>query len=240
MVKVSVITVSYNSAKTIRDTIESVVNQTYKNIEYVIVDGVSTDGTVEIIKEYADKYPFIKYISEKDSGIYNAMNKGLKMVTGDLIGIVNSDDHYELDTVENVVAQIPKEDTYIIYGMVRMIKNGKEESISIFSPDFLSERMMLHPACFVSKAVYDKYGLFDETYRMASDYDLFLRYSKHSDISFIPLYKVLSNFSVEGVSNTYAALKEYYEVRYKHGCISKKEYTKEMAKFYIKKILLNR
>ena len=99
--KVSIITVCFNSAKTIRDTIESVINQTYKNIEYIIVDGGSTDGTIDIIKEYE---PYIaKWVSESDDGIYDAMNKGIMMSTGEIIGLVNSDDFLELEAIKNVV-----------------------------------------------------------------------------------------------------------------------------------------
>jgi len=97
---VSIITPCLNSKKTIRKTIESVINQTYKNIEYIIVDGESTDGTIEIINEYREKYKdCIKFISEKDNGIYDAMNKGIKLCSGSLIGIINSDDYYETNAV---------------------------------------------------------------------------------------------------------------------------------------------
>ena len=102
-IKFSIITPCYNSEKTIKRTIESVVNQSYKNIEYILIDGGSKDKTVEIIQEYQSKYPkLIKYISEKDSGIYDAMNKGIKLATGDIVGIVNSDDYYELDALKNI------------------------------------------------------------------------------------------------------------------------------------------
>lgn len=110
---VSIVTVSYNSADTIEQTIQSVTKQTYPNIEYIIIDGGSRDGTVEIIKRYQDKISF--WISEPDMGIYDAMNKGISYAKGDYIGIINSDDWYELDAIEKIVSKI-KEDPIIIYG----------------------------------------------------------------------------------------------------------------------------
>ena len=106
--KVSVITPCFNSEKTIRKTLDSVLNQTYNNYEYIIVDGKSTDGTLKIIEEYKTKFgEKLKFISEKDTGIYDAMNKGIAMASGDIIGIVNSDDFYCLDALENMVNEIP-------------------------------------------------------------------------------------------------------------------------------------
>ena len=99
--KISIITVVWNNAKTIRDAINSVLNQSYKDVEYIVVDGVSTDGTIEIVQSYGDK---IKFISEKDNGLYDAMNKGIRMATGDVVGILNSDDFYASDKILQIVA----------------------------------------------------------------------------------------------------------------------------------------
>lgn len=237
MKKISIITVSYNSEKTIRDTIESVVNQNYKNIEYIIVDGKSTDGTVNIIEEYAKKYPnMIKYVSEKDSGIYDAMNKGLRMATGDIIGIVNSDDYYEDDALNIIAANAPIDELYVIYGGIRLLENNQEERCVIYNHNFLEERMIMHPACFVSKSVYDKYGYFDTNLKVAADYDFFLRINKYSDVAFYPIYRILSNFRCDGVSkkNYFLTTKETNYVKYKHNCISKKMYFMMMAKYYVR------
>ena len=131
-VKVSIITVSYNSEKTIRRTIESVLNQTYRNIEYIIIDGASSDSTVDIIKEYESKFlGRLKWISETDSGIYDAMNKGICKASGELIGIINSDDYYEKEAVEHMVNALGSEEYQVLYGMMRTLKNGEEFSIGI-------------------------------------------------------------------------------------------------------------
>src|SRR5574344_2512884 len=111
---ITIITVCYNSEKTIERTIKSVVNQTYKNIEYIFIDGASSDKTLDIIKKYMKEYSFIKLISEKDNGIYDAMNKGISLSTGSIIGMINSDDYYELDAVESIVNNITESDYQIL------------------------------------------------------------------------------------------------------------------------------
>ena len=108
--KVSIITACFNSEKTIKTTIESVLHQTYSNIEYIIIDGKSSDSTIEIVKEYMPLFRGrLRYISEKDNGIYDAMNKGIRLSKGDVIGIINSDDFYELDAVENIIKYMNSE-----------------------------------------------------------------------------------------------------------------------------------
>ena len=128
MTKVSIITVCYNSSMTIRRTFDSVLNQTYADIEYIVVDGASTDGTIEIIKEYEPLFEGrMCWISEKDNGIYDAMNKGISMAEGELIGIINSDDYYEPDAVECMVNAMTNDKYQILYGSMRTWKNGEEE-----------------------------------------------------------------------------------------------------------------
>ena len=142
MKKVSIITVCYNSDKTVRRTFESVLHQSYTEFEYIVVDGLSTDRTVEIIKEYEPLFQGrMCWISEKDNGIYDAMNKGIRMAQGELIGIINSDDYYELNAVECMVNAMTEEKYQILYGAMRTWKDGEEESISISSHKFLREPM---------------------------------------------------------------------------------------------------
>lgn len=121
-VKVSVITPCFNSEKTIQKTLESVLNQTYNNYEYIIIDGKSTDKTLQIIEKYKPLFgEKIQVYSEPDKGIYDAMNKGIMKASGDIIGIVNSDDYYELDALENMVNEVPDDKYFILYGFQRCI-----------------------------------------------------------------------------------------------------------------------
>lgn len=126
--KVSIITVVWNNADTIKDAIESVLNQTYKNIEYIIVDGGSTDGTIEIIQSYGNKIS--KFISEKDEGIYDAMNKGIKLATGDIVGILNSDDFYKSnDVIETVVREFISKDIDCLYGDLEYVDKNDTSKV---------------------------------------------------------------------------------------------------------------
>lgn len=153
---VSIVTVCYNSQKTIEDTIQSVLHQSYPNIEYIIVDGASKDDTLKIIKKYECVFAGrMKLISEPDHGIYDAMNKGISCARGELIGIINSDDYYEQDAVEKMVGRMQRGSCQILYGMTRALRGGVEDSVSIYSHHFLQQRTISHPSCFVSKKVYD-------------------------------------------------------------------------------------
>lgn len=202
---VSIITVCFNSEKTIRRTIESVLRQTYQNIEYIIIDGKSTDNTMNIVKEYETVFVGrLTVISEPDNGIYDAMNKGIALAKGEMIGLINSDDFYEPDAVEQIMRQVGEEKYQICYGEIRKLKDGIEESIVIFSHYFLEERMIGHPACFISKETYEKYGVYDVRYKSAADYEFMLRLFKQKDVKFIPVYSIIANFSSGGMSGTRA------------------------------------
>lgn len=219
-IKFSIITVTYNSSKTVAQTIKSVLGQTYKSFEYILVDGASKDGTVDIIKHYAKMDSRIRFISEPDHGIYDAMNKGIKMATGDVIALLNSDDFYEPDALANIVENIPRKENFVVYGMVRFLKNEREDSVILNSHNSLPERMIMHPACFVSKSVYGKYQ-YDTAYKSAADYDLFLRLYYDNDIMFIPVYKIIANFRLGGMSGSVISHIEANNVRYKYGLISR-------------------
>ena len=237
MLKISIITVCYNSEKTIRKTIESVLNQTYKNIEYILVDGASKDETVKIIEEYQDRFlGKMKYISEPDQGIYDAMNKGIKLATGELIGILNSDDYYELDAVEHMVSSMTKDKYQILYGFLRSWKNGMEYCIDRATPQFLRERMIGHPACFVSKSVYDDFGMFDLQFVSVADYDFMLRMYDNKAVHFIPVNYIITNFALGGMSASGTAWLDLLKLRKNYGMISEKDYRKELAKDKIYKI----
>lgn len=173
--KVSVITVCLNSVKTIEQTIQSVINQSYPDIEYIVVDGQSTDGTLDIIKRYEDKIS--KWVSEPDCGLYDAMNKGIEMSTGDIIGIINSDDRYDKDAVKHAVEAFAADDADIVYGRQSYVHmNGHISQSKNAEMEELKYRMVIpHIATFVKKDVYARLGTYDLQYRIAADYDFFLR-----------------------------------------------------------------
>lgn len=200
-IKISIITVVYNGASTIEQTILSVLNQSYKNIEYIIVDGMSTDGTQQIIEKYLDSIAC--YIREKDDGLYDAMNKGIQAATGDIIGIINSDDWYNDGAFEKVVAYFAHNDVDVVYGNVYSVYPDGSKSIMMKKPlDTLWYQMAIpHSSVFIKKTVYEKYGLFDLKYRLAADHELLLRlYSKGVRFGFINEY--LASFLVDGLSMT--------------------------------------
>lgn len=209
----SIITVSFNSVKTIEKTIISVLNQTYKNVEYIIIDGGSTDGTVNIIKKYQDK---IKYwVSEPDKGISDAFNKGILVSHGYILGIINSDDWYEEKALETVI-KLDKENNADFYvGALRHWDNNIESFV--LSPDKNYKRTICfrmphlnHPASFFKKSVYEEVGLFNLNYKYAMDYDLFLRaYLKNKKGIFTDI--ILSNMLIGGIANQNAK-KSYKEV----------------------------
>ena len=136
---ISILVPIYNVESSIKTCLLSLFNQTYKNIEYIIIDGGSTDGTIEIIKKYQNNLYY--WVTEPDKGIYDAMNKGIRVASGDLIGIVNSDDYYEADALENISETYDGEKYEIVYGMLRTIKEGKE--VSVYIKNHLSEMPIL-------------------------------------------------------------------------------------------------
>lgn len=222
---VSIVTPCYNSIKTIGKTLEYIEKQTYVDIEYIIIDGGSTDGTVELIRTHREKLPQrFRLVSEKDNGIYDAMNKGIRLASGHLIGVVNSDDWYEPDTVEQAVEHYQGSRYEVIYGMQRNYLNGKEKSVFLHHHDFLPEQMITHPTCFVTKAAYDDLGMFDLRYRSASDYDLMLRFWESGQVVFSQVMCVLSNFQLGGISSSQVGVRENALVRFRHGYLSRKRY----------------
>lgn len=199
---VSVITVVYNGAATIEQTIQSVLNQSYKNIEYIIIDGKSTDGTQKVIEQYKKSLAY--FISEEDNGLYNAMNKGIKQAKGEIIGIVNSDDWYEQDAIAQIVRVFTSfPDIDILYGDMNLVdKKGNRKKYNQAPLCRLWHEMSVsHPATFVKKEIYEKYGTFDETYQIAADFDLMnLFYNKK--LKFAHIGKVITNYRWGGVSTT--------------------------------------
>ena len=190
--KISIITVTYNSAQTLQDTINSVLGQTYPDIEYIIIDGKSTDGTVDIIKKNEPKFNGkMKWISESDNGIYDAMNKGIAMTTGDVIGILNSDDIYIYDNViSDIIAVFEKENVDSVYANLNFVSPQDANKIvrqwksSVYKTgSFKKGWHPPHPAFFVKKECYKKYGLFDSSFKISADFELMLRFIEKNGIS---------------------------------------------------------
>lgn len=204
--KISIITVVYNSVDVIKIAIESVLNQTYKNIEYIIIDGKSTDGTVEIIQKYGDKIH--EFVSESDKGIYDAMNKGLKLATGDVIGILNSDDFYiSNDVIEKVVKVFEEQQVESMFADLIYVKAKNLNKVvryydsSYFSPDkFAYGWMPAHPTFFLKRKIYEKYGYFKLGYKIAADYELMVRFLAKHGVSYYYLREPIIKMRVGGVS----------------------------------------
>ena len=179
--RVSIITVSFNSAKTIAETIESVLSQNFPEIEYIIVDGNSTDDTVKIIRQYENRIN--KWVSEKDLGMYDAMNKGIAMATGDVIGILNSDDVYiDIYVISNLMALLEKQKVQVVFADLILVDQGSPNKVlryydsGHFHPDkFRWGWMPAHPTVFVKRDLYNVVGPFSTSYQIAADYELLIR-----------------------------------------------------------------
>ena len=183
--KITIITVSYNSSATIRDTIKSLLMQSYSNIEYIIVDGLSKDNTVDIIKEYESKFNGrLRWVSEKDKGLYDAMNKGIRMATGDVVGIINSDDFYhKTDVISKIADAFKQPDVEAVFADVRFVnpenldKTVRYYSSKNFSPNrFRFGFMPAHPTFFTYKKFFDEFGYYKTDYKIAADYELLIRF----------------------------------------------------------------
>ena len=201
---VSIVTVAFNSGKTIRKTIESVLNQTCSDIEYLIIDGKSSDNTVEIAKEYVDKFAekniSYRIVSEKDKGIYDAINKGLKLATGDYIGLC-FDQFAAKDVISKMVAIMEKEGTDGVHGdldyvdgekIVRKWRNGQGDIRKGWMPG--------HPTLYLKKEVYEMYGLYKTDYRISADYEYMIRILKDGKVKLSYIPEVLIKMSHGGTS----------------------------------------
>lgn len=188
--KISIITATFNSGKTLRDTLESIRQQTYQDIEAIVVDGGSKDNTLDIVREYESLLPGkLRWISEPDRGIYDAMNKGINMATGDIIGILNSDDFYTSDDVLQKVAEEFDKDATLeaVYGDIHFVKSENLKkctryySSKSFRPWLLRFGFMpAHPSFYVRREVYEKYGLYDLQFKTSSDFEWMVRlFAKH-------------------------------------------------------------
>lgn len=199
--KVSIITVTYNVIETIEQTINSVLNQSYENIEYIIVDGMSTDGTWEKICQYKNRINSL--VHEQDRGLYDALNKGILLATGEIVGIINGDDWYEKEAVERVVKEF-QYDTDIVYGNLRMIgyeylNERANDNVYIKNVKNIWYDMIPHPTVFIKRHIYQDFGMFDLKYLIASDYELLLRYYSKG-VKFRYTDNILANFRKGGLT----------------------------------------
>lgn len=196
--KISLVTVTFNSTRTLRDTIQSVLFQTYPNIEYIIVDGLSQDNTIDIIKEYEPLFHGrLKWISEKDNGLYDAMNKGICMATGDVVGIINSDDFYHrTDIISRVADAFQDQYLQAVYGDIRFVnpenpdKTVRYYSSRNFSPKLFRYGFMpAHPTFFTYRRYFEDFGYYKTNYKIAADYELLIRflYVHHLKSHYLPL-----------------------------------------------------
>lgn len=206
---ISIITVVYNGEKHLQQTIDSVVNQTYKNIEYIIIDGASTDGTVEIIK--ANEKHIDHWVSESDRGLYDAMNKGIDIATGELIGMINSDDWYQLDAIETVVYEYLQNPSKKIFHADRYdIYPDETKNIFLFNHSTFKFKYFAmtynHPSMFVSPEVYRKYK-YNTELNVYSDYQFTLTSYLRDESQFLYINKAIVNFRLGGVSGQAPLLK---------------------------------
>lgn len=204
--KISIITVCYNSAKTIKETLESVKNQSYHDIEYIVIDGGSSDETVSIIKNYEDIIS--NWVSEKDKGLYDAINKGIEKATGDYVGIINSDDtFFSIDTIKEV-AEFLMKNTEIdaIIGDIVQHKNSKiirKYSSKKWNPEKLKVGFMPpHPSIFIKRELFDKFGYYSLGYKIAADYELIIRFFLKHNISYKYSGITTTSMAVGGASSS--------------------------------------
>lgn len=206
--KITMITVSYNSGKTIEDTIMSVANQTFRNVEYIVVDGLSTDNSLDIVNSHSTI--ITKVISERDAGIYDAMNKGIGLATGDIIGLINSDDILADDSVLQRVSDVFSENPEIdaCYGDLCYVKTDDLSKMvrywrsNEYTKGFMNNGWVPpHPTFYVRREVYQKYGVFDLSYRIAADFELMLRFFAvhHIKTAYVPY--IMVKMRLGGTSN---------------------------------------
>lgn len=205
--KISIITATYNSAKTVRDTLESIKRQSYPHVEHLVIDGSSTDETLQIVHQFSN---IANVVSEKDEGIYDAMNKGIRLASGEVIGILNSDDVYVDNEVLNEVAAIfADESVDACYAdlqyvnetdTTKLVRNWKSGNFT--KKSFLFGWMPPHPTLFLRRRVYDKVGNFNLTLKSAADYELMLRVFVRHDFNIRYIPRVIVKMRTGGASNS--------------------------------------
>jgi glycosyltransferase involved in cell wall biosynthesis len=205
--KISIVTVVWNNEKTVKNAIDSVLSQTYKDVEYIVVDGASTDGTVDIVKSYGESIS--KFISEPDKGIYDAMNKGVKLATGEIIGILNSDDFYSSNSILETIVSNFLDEIDAVYGDLTYVDSIDTSKVIRYWKSQKYKKGLFqkgwhpaHPTFFVKRELYEKYGIFNLEFKIASDYELMLRFIEKHGVKTEYIPKIIVNMRVGGTSNS--------------------------------------
>ena len=215
---ISIITVCFNAVHTIDRTFQSILNQTYQNIEYIVIDGGSTDGTLDVVAKYNKIISCL--VSEKDKGIYDAMNKGIRLAHGDVIGIINADDFYATDALEQVMSIFrTNTDLDVVLGNCAYI-NQSEKLLSTAIPHIDFKNVIVHvhhPSTFVSRHCYEKYGVFDKFYCYAGDYEFFCRLTTNN-ATFFHINTTLASYRIGGFGTKVGIIgeKECFLITYKY------------------------
>jgi glycosyltransferase involved in cell wall biosynthesis len=243
--KVSLITVCYNAAPLIRSCIDSVLAQDHPDIEYIIVDGNSSDGTQDIVKSYGGR--IAKFISEKDKGLYDAMNKGIGMATGEVVGIINADDFYASPgVISRVAREFTDKQADAVFGDIVYVREGDLEKVIRYFPgkgnwpaDFTRGLMPPHPSFFVRRRLYEQIGVFDTSYKICADFDLMVRflYKGAAPFSYVPetfLRMRAGGSSTQGLRSTLTINQEMLRSLRSHGVRSNllKIYAKYFSKVF--------
>lgn len=243
---ISIITVSYNSSATLRDTLESVLRQDYTDYEYIVVDGASTDGTTDILRAYEPRFGGrMRWISEPDEGLYDAMNKGIAMATGDVVGILNSDDFYTSNHVLHTIAEVMQRVCVdAVYGDVHYVsEQDLNRCVRYYSSRFFHRCLMrfgympAHPSFYCWRHMYQTYGSFDTSYKVAADFELLLRFfyvhrirTKYIAMDFVTMR--LGGASTSGLASHKQILSDHQRAFKKHGIYSNVFY--EMLRYLYK------
>lgn len=220
--QVSVITVVKNGARHLEQTIESVLGQRYPALEYLVIDGGSTDGTIEILRRH-EGGP-LTWTTREDQGMYFAMNEGIRRARGELVGLIHSDDWYEPNAIEIAASAFEESGRQaIVYGLTRYYDDRGLDMILSYDHSRLPNRMINHPSCFVPKAVYDRIGSFDTSYRVGADYELLLRAFRRG-VPFRHVEAILANFRHGGFSSRNASGADVLRAQLEHGYLTRGQY----------------
>lgn len=245
MPKISIITPTYNSENTVDGTIEALLRQDFSDFEYIVIDGLSKDNTVSKIESYIPlfeaKGATVTIISEKDNGVYDAMNKGISLAKGELVGINNSDDWYEDNALSTMWAKYTDgkvdRSNCMIYGIERVWKGDYIYNLQRRGAAFLAEGVMPHSTFFVARTVYEKHGAFDLSVRVLADYD-FISRCVTQGVKLEEVDVVISNFRLGGISSSYFDFySDYYNIQRKYGFVTDKRYKELMFVLKLKKQL---